>query len=53
MDLATFDALLLLIAFILFLLAAFNVAIKHVNPIALGLAVWVLVVLIDAWNAIT
>ncbi len=58
MDLVTFDTLLLLVSFILFLIVAFGNLIpkvanklqSHVNLVALGLALWVLVFLIDSWN---
>jgi hypothetical protein len=40
--------LFLLLAFVCFLLAAIGVAVRRVNLIALGLAFWVLVPLLDA-----
>ena len=44
------DFLLYLVAFILFLLAAFaHDRVSRVNLVALGLASWVLVPLINAW----
>jgi hypothetical protein len=41
--------LLLLAAFIAFLLAMFGAAVPRVNLLALGLALWVLAELIGAW----
>lgn len=41
--------LLLLAAFIAFLLAMLGAAVPRINLIALGLALWVLVALIGAW----
>jgi hypothetical protein len=63
MDLVTFNTLLLLIAFILFLIVAIA-GLPHmprfitqmgnrVNLLALGLALWGLVFLIDSWNRMT
>lgn len=40
---------LLIVALILFLLAAFGVASPRINLVAAGLAAWVLAALIAAW----
>lgn len=40
---------LLLFAFVFFVLAALSVAVPRVNLVAAGLACWVLTVLIGAW----
>lgn len=45
-DMITLSAILLIIAFICFVLAVFSVAVPRVNLIAAGLALWVLAVLI-------
>lgn len=42
----TVKLILLVLAFILFLLAAFGVAVPRVNFMALGLACWVLTLLV-------
>ena len=42
----TLSLLLLIVAFICFLLAAFNVATGRVSTVALGLAAWVLSTLV-------
>jgi hypothetical protein len=41
--------ILLLVALVCFLLAAFGVGLSRVNLIALGLACWVTTVLVAAW----
>ena len=41
--------LLLLVAFVCFVLAAIGVGLPRVNLLALGLACWVLTALIGAW----
>jgi hypothetical protein len=43
------DFVLLLAAFILFVLSALGVSASRVNLLAAGLACWVLVLLIKAW----
>jgi hypothetical protein len=44
----TLGTILLLIAFVCFVLAAFNATVKKVNLLALGLALWALSLLLDA-----
>jgi hypothetical protein len=44
----TLGTILLVIAFICFILAAFNATIKKVSLLPLGLALWVLSLLLDA-----
>lgn len=41
--------LFLVVAFLLFVLAALGVTVSRVNLVAAGLAVWVLSILIGAW----
>jgi hypothetical protein len=43
------DFLLYLIAFLCFLLVAFEVPVRRVSPLGIGLAAWVLVPLHHAW----
>lgn len=43
----TLALVLLIAAFVVFALAAFNVPITRISPVALGLALWVLSLLVD------
>jgi hypothetical protein len=43
----TLGTIFLVIAFVCFLLAAFNVAVKRVSLLALGLAFWVLSLILE------
>lgn len=43
------ELILLLLALICFVVSAFGIAVSRVNLVSLGLALWVLTVLIDAW----
>lgn len=45
------ELVLLIAAFIVFVLVALGVAVSRVNLLAVGLALWVLAVVIGAWPA--
>jgi len=44
----TWQAVILFLALVCFVLAAFNVAVGKIQVIALGLALWVLVIMLSA-----
>lgn len=41
--------ILLIVGFVCFLVAAFNLVAARVNLVALGLACWILTAIIDTW----